>query len=126
MEQQLSKEEGNAVIAKFMGLIRKEPDSKFNLPQYWAGDKNDGRKKGDFVGYPHQLKYHSSWDWLKMVIDKISQWYDDEGDIDLLNKMDEANLSIFTMTVFANIETVWKSVIQFIQWHNQQPQQPSK
>lgn len=65
----------NELIAQFMGLVRLESDATYNLPQYYRPEK-DKRKKGSFVGYPDQLKYATSWDWLMPVVEKIAETHD--------------------------------------------------
>ena len=53
----------NKIIAEFMGLT--EP---FELPQFGT-IRPDGEFKTEFN--THQLKYHTSWDWLMPVVQKI-------------------------------------------------------
>ena len=84
-------EEGNKLIAEFMGeeighdkmVLRPFPEDAPNNAERWT-----------------MTKYHSSWDWLMPVVEKI-------GDENLLS---------------LNIETVWSNVIEHIGWYNVQKQ----
>lgn len=90
--------EGNRLIAEFMGLYMRKGDT------YPYGKPNAE------VNY-REAEYHTSWDWLHPVIEKIGKMYD-EGRVPLYR-----NLVLFELTIFTNIETVWAAVIQFIQNH---------
>jgi hypothetical protein len=94
-------EQGNKLIAKFMGL--KIGDAW----QVWNGHA-DYSKDADF-------EYHSSWDWLMPVVEKIFKETNDDV-------MSFNGLVLFEYGICASIEDVWKGVIQFIQWYNQQKQ----
>lgn len=98
--------EGNILIAKFMQIY----DENKSGEKYTTGDA---------------LKYHTSWDWLMPVVEKIySVGYkmiisyangtvriiDNNADYDEWIDFDSENIPV--------IEAVWKSVIQFIQWYN--------
>jgi hypothetical protein len=63
----------NELIAEFMGLVRRPANAYYNLPQWWQPVK-DKRQRGEFVGYPEQLKYNSSWDELMPVVEKINSF----------------------------------------------------
>src|SRR5688572_2745047 len=75
---------------------------------------------------PELLKYHSSWDWLMPVVEKIV----DLGfiveipiaksgtDVFIYNKQERLNIVAYLKP----IDAVWNAVVQFIQWYNTQPQ----
>lgn len=110
-------EEGNKLIAELMGF-------KFNA--YPDLKHNNITKPGDNEWYfaswgieefnahlTHEFKYHTSWDWLKTAIDKAH----DEC------KLYSDGLKFFEgLTIFSTIQQVWDSLIQFIQWFNNQKQ----
>lgn len=94
--------EGNKLIAEFDGYTF-EPDSKLN------NIKGVFRKEGKLSMLENELKYHSSWDWLQSVLDKIH----DEC------KLYSTGLKFFDrLTIFSTIEQVLEAVVQFIQWYN--------
>lgn len=89
------KREGNKIIGLFMGF-------------------HDGFGR-DANNIHVKLRYHSSWDWLIKVIEKIKDSYQGEDNhIESCKLYDhiEANLKEL------NIEWVWQSVVKFIKWHN--------
>ena len=89
----------NKIIAEFMGLT--EP---FELPQFGT-IRPDGEFKTEFN--THQLKYHTSWDWLMPVANEIIKSRDEQNaDWDL------TDLKYALQTT--NIEYVYKAVVEFI------------
>ncbi|MEK6878930.1 MAG: hypothetical protein AABY22_04945 [Nanoarchaeota archaeon] len=58
-----------------------------------------------------EMKYHSSWDWLKPVIDKIFQY--------ALAYPDQI-APIRKTSVVVEIKSAHEIVFQFIQWYNKQ------
>lgn len=133
MEQQVI-EEGNKVIAEFVGLEciindwvnypKDNHDYTINLNgeflcQYY-GQKNDVFAKGI-------LKYHSSWDWLMPVVEKINIMDDNEYDVIIFRRdchINDRQQIIFESSVLKNTETliliVWGCVVKFITWYNTQ------
>src|ERR1051326_3626131 len=103
----MSTKEGNRLIAEFMGAEYKS----------W---KDGGKKRYRFtepIGKTYsftlnELSYHTSWDWLMPVVEKISNMYREYAHI-------PAMMDLHELTLFNPIETVYKCVIQFIQWYNQ-------
>lgn len=124
--------EGNKIIAEFMGLKRigssESSENILEVPVYKHFDKN-GKVFGETY-YTHH-KYHSSWDWLMPVVEKIQS-------IDIapapnyrgyrieIVVQGYVKISGFPMpTIFKNvsiegslINAVWQAVVQFIQWYN--------
>jgi hypothetical protein len=94
--------EENKLIAEFMGL--KEP---YELPQFGTIRPN-GDFKTEFTSA--QLKYHSSWEWLMPVVEKILDIsFQDEGD-------EEDFYSIRDCIPDRN--HTYKAVVEFIKWYN--------
>ena len=94
----------NKIIAEFMGLT--EP---FELPQFGT-IRPDGEFKTEFN--THQLKYHTSWDWLMPVANEIIKSRDEQNaDWDL------TDLKYALQTT--NIEYVYKAVVEFINEYNE-------
>lgn len=92
--------EGNKLIAEFLG---------------WHLDPK------------RSLKYHSSWDWLMPVVEKINatREYDviifrsgchinDENDLIFETTLEEGRASENL------IGRVWPAIVRFIKWHNEQ------
>ncbi len=99
--------EGNMLIAEFMGIYKHKnldilvvPKAlKLQLAVYKINES--------------KLKFHTSWDWLMPVVQKISDLYGDKG-------ICQPNGLIYECAIFAHIESVWKAVLEFIKWYNSQ------
>lgn len=128
MDKQLTIEEGNIAIAGFMGeKLFVKPDGEVRI---WRGNNRD-------YNFKVWAKYHSSWDWLMPVVEKIIT-YEFPLEDDLPFGADTAYLRTFGMInndtgkkmVRFNrfginesssiIEATWLAVIEFIQWYNNQ------
>jgi hypothetical protein len=106
--------EGNKLIAEFMQLESRKPSwsmaEQFNRNSYWIP-----------VGV---LEYHTSWDWLMPVVEKIESLGFESGissDATYF-KMEASPFDVVSQADNSwrkKIETVWEAVIQFIQWYNQ-------
>jgi hypothetical protein len=101
-------DQSNEIIASFMEL-RKEISDKYTFPR-WFVKVNDGRRLGEFVGYTHQLQYHSSWDWLMPVVKKIRPLW-------RLSQSEEA-ASIMAHMFDSDIDKVYECVVEFIRKQN--------
>jgi len=81
----------------------------------------------------NQLLYHSSWDWIMQVVEKIETDGSQETGHNEIH-ITENTCEIFRMSYvkpqFKNfdnkskINAVWKTVVQYIQWYNTQKQNP--
>jgi hypothetical protein len=109
--------EGNKLIAVFMGNERNRDSNSKARFKHWAiegwgwFDDND-------------LRYHTSWEWLMPVVDRI---------IDLHHK--SKGTALGKSTEFDNVlsQPIWtpktelyKAVVRFIQWLNQQAPSPKE
>lgn len=99
--------ENNKLIAEFMGI---EKDKIGRFIQRKANTEN--------ILY---LQYHSSWDWLMPVVEKIEQM---RGATVLLKPFFAEILwygkSIVVTAEETKIEATYIMVVKFIKWHNQQ------
>jgi hypothetical protein len=106
--------EGNKLIAKFMGAknaYRQDPES-FLLP----GDP--------CVRHSKNMYYHSSWDWLMPVVEKIEKlgyyiqitYYKDVSCV--IGEPGSGTQSVNVINRGDNC--VYKSAVEFIKWYNQQ------
>lgn len=102
-------EENNRLIAEFMGLTESSIPNK-----YWTEKNSEGITSGEMV----EPKYHSSWDWLMPVVNKIRTLYNNcevDGDeaFDIIDVLSEGCTE-------ANIFQAFDAVVQFIEWYNEQ------
>jgi hypothetical protein len=128
--------DGNKIIAEFMGSIVQgnltcKPYPK-DIPN-WAFTSYDFDTL-KISGY----EYNKSWDWLMPVWERISKIKSKKISIEemeicrekcwikVLSIPYKKNTSFSSLNVVANnecktlIESVYKSIIEFIKWHNEQ------
>ncbi len=104
MEQQTL--QGNNTIRLFIG-------DEFVMQRLVA--EKEWNKNRDLL-YNEDIKFHSSWDWLMPVVEKIKNYILTDRPYDVgIDKVDVLNLYITTP-----ILTVFEQVIYFIQWYNNQ------
>ena len=108
--------ENNKLVAEFMGLAYCE---KYRFEGWYKNSEFNNRICG-FEG----LKYHSSWDWLMLVVEKIETLGFEvriEGISCKINKvLDRDNLIVSWVCGDKSnkIGLVYTAVIKFIEWHN--------
>lgn len=119
-------QEGNKLIAEFMGLNEAEDEYPKGLPSHvelW----------GNFMDNGDKIQYHSSWDWLMPVVEKIIKMDFKANDYDApdytylrtFGMIDEESRMIMVrfnrMGLFMSstlIEATYNAVIGFITWYN--------
>lgn len=122
MKQEKEIIDGNKLIAEFMDCkINNEVCfDRIEIPLAHGVAARVGRKEYGLYEVngnshnPFQLKYHSSWDWLMPVVEKIGKMNEP-----FIHKLPVSKLSIFTP-----IEEVFHKVVDFIKWYNQQSPKP--
>ena len=99
--------EGNKLIAEFMGV---DVDSYTS----YAEELRKCYSESD-------LEYHSSWDWLMPVVDKLMSTKQCDMIIHAKNLVvisyGGKTFSYYEMSL---IENVWIAVVEFIKWYNSQ------
>lgn len=114
---------GNKLIAEFMGCKIVSNDFIFpdEMKHLYAPSNLYEMEDGiyNFSCDVSEIKYHSSWDWLMPVVEKVSNIVGFKG-------MDECNETewyilkrLFDLRISANITSVWIAVIEFIKWYNE-------
>lgn len=93
---------GNVLIAEFEGRMFY---GKYLISCYGEATLNH---------YP-EMKYHSSWDWLMPVVDKINKTVvkinEEENGIDRYSSIIESFDTV-------DINRTWLAVVDFIKWYN--------
>lgn len=118
--------EGNKLIAEFMGYHFKKNIERYAGTFYYKGKKR-------FV-QPESLQYHSSWDWLMPVVEKIESIVDsyhghfgvhissNNCTIQATNfrsdKIKEPPMFFADHYGATKIEATWLAVVFFIKWYN--------
>lgn len=148
----MNKEQGNKMIAEIMagnkliGIFHGAEWSDGTQRLYYEGES-----MRDFALFIHatnvnieEAKYYSSWDWLMPVVEKIEElipdgyttihgeeWSKLKGlkdqkiyDFEITTNIRENQHEIKTRSYESKIDSVFKGVVQFIQWYNQQTPTP--
>lgn len=129
-------DEGNFIIADFMDIEPMKWKSEYDGSDMmiWV----DKEKKMTVYDEP-ELHYHTSWNWLMPVVEKIEKGFDGRlfhSTIDSMFSWDAESESYFVVhscyiaensrTVFESkehrekINAVYEAVVQFITWYNSQ------
>ncbi len=96
--------EDNKLIAEFMGFYRTEKG-------YIMGGFGDGT-----FGLAEELHFHTSWDWLMPVVEKIDNMFGDDNQVDdAINRVHNAVLSF-------DIDNTYQAVVEFINQYNDEEQ----
>lgn len=120
-----AQEDGNEIIAVFDGWVQ---DINVKDKPYWHPERNM-----TMYTYPDAFKYHSSWDALMPVVEKIEALQDNS--IQFYIKDRRAYVERDTQASLADeslpdlpecysgfceskIEAVYSAVVQFIKWYN--------
>lgn len=123
---------GNKLIAKFMQLEKKIVAK--GLIEYMYTHKFT---QHGFYETTHEfcLLFHSSWDWLIPVVEKIeatnrindNEWYPYQVTIwntsCIISDGNNANKIVHTVTENNKIEATWSAVVKFIKWYNNENKQ---
>jgi len=109
--------EDNKLIAEFMGWKVDKSISSAHFKKTGGYHLTNGTR----TMASDQLQYHTSWDWLMPVVDKIakeSMYYltfdDDKG-----TNFQKLQLGLNGATT-GNFDLVYKAVVEFIKWYNEQ------
>ena len=107
-------ETSNKIIAEFMGA-KLTKDLKIMYPVY-EGDSS----------YVKNLKYHSDWNWLMEVVEKIESLHESNNVligtnityVQIHNKVSNEQ-ETFKGVSNIKIEAVYNACIEFIKWYNE-------
>lgn len=114
--------EMNKLIAQF--------DPNFKIDN--SDPKGDSFSTIDGTQWVHKssLKYHSSWDWLMPVVEKIEstgfQFYIHNEGVEIKRWFWRGNFPDIGVVEEKKIDAVWKAVVQFITWYNSQQNKPQQ
>ena len=92
-------EEPNKLIAEFMGYVYE--DDRFFM--------EDSERVRLYEYLPHELRYHTSWDWLMPVVSKCRE----ES-----NAEDSHWEAIYYSIEGCDIDVTYQAVVEFIKQHN--------
>lgn len=131
--------ENNKIIAEFMGYVYTDGDFKVPhsdktsnsnfrewCPTYW----DDVLDSGGYLVAPCNLMFHSDWNWLMEVVEKIeSLQYQNNNDVfkvvidygmcTIYNMINDLEV-IVNVSKSTKIEAVYNACLEFINWYNEQ------
>ena len=101
----------NKLIAEFMGAVGTPKYNPTEWDVYITGclDVDSDDEKAQHFYTPDEMKYHTSWDWLMPVVQKVSSLCDEPCELD--------NMKHALLT--GNIEFVYEDVVEFIKEYNE-------
>lgn len=116
--------EGDKLIAQFMGVknvveftIKKNPE----FIELVIAEDEDGYI--DYVEGINYILYHSDWDQLMSVVEKIEKKSDTSLECLTLDEIVSYQFQIYLSNTCvrgkSKIEVIYKAVIEFIKWYNQ-------
>lgn len=116
---------GNKLIAEFMGA---EPDDKYPTLYFIEPHLNHNETHDFYIG---NMRYHTSWDWLMPVVEKICRVKIGDGietilyayprTFGMLNEKGEIMVrfnGFFLHESNSLIDATWKGVVEFIKYIN--------
>ena len=123
--------ENNKIIAEFLDWEFDDLSETFETPflklvePHAFGDEQFSCKLQDF-----ELEFHSDWNWLMRVVEKIEN-LQDENNCAIYNVQIEQSFTeiidnhtsetiIYNIDADSKIEAVYNIVIEFIKWYNEQ------
>jgi len=121
--------ESNKLIAEFMGAIGTPKYNPTEWDIYITGcidvDSDDENAKHFYT--PEEMKYHSEWNWLMPVVEKIEATLDDDGygnnvlietsSCTILSGNDGSVVIGFTEGI-TKTEATYQAVVEFINQYN--------
>lgn len=130
--------DGNRLIAEFMGYqmaIAKKDEPHFVgkgiTCRSGFGESVYFKNEDEYKNFMNP-KYHSSWDWLMPVVEKIENIKDTSGnyqfsfdlgrDFCIIRYNDLSGNPIVASSEQDNkLLSIWQAIVKFIQWYTQQP-----
>jgi len=119
--------ENNKLIAEFMEYVHvthyvyRIPKMAYDEPDF---DNRTINVVDTFSVYFDDMKFDTDWNWLMEVVKKTREIENKSITTTFLRKellhFVRNNHTIFDMTILDNKELVYKKIIEFIEWHNEQ------
>jgi hypothetical protein len=127
------KTENNKIIAKFMGMkvvngyLQKYIDNSTEPKQYWEGKSKTFEHQifgWQITHHESKILYHSDWNWLMEVVEKIKRISNEDAFLDKLDTLNsrisielERQLESCFRKSYLEIEAVYNACLEFIKWY---------
>lgn len=107
--------ENNKIIAEFMEEKRfNSPFVVFDIPQHLR--ENSTIENGGSLFSDEQLRYHSDWNWLMEVVEKIDYLERNTEKEEFIQKIS----TVTSLPLFTPKHTLYNACVEFINWYNKQ------
>ena len=113
--------ENNKIIAEFLGYINTTPSDKV----FSIYENNANPFLGKTLLEPMSMKFHSDWNWLMQVVEKIEN-LSKEGETYMLSitkfsaRVTYKGSRIVDLPIDnTKIEAVYNACVEFIKWYNE-------
>lgn len=124
--------ENNKIIAEFMGYENIKSNKEhpmYKIPKFAYTENNFGSIEtiDTFSPYFDDMVFHSDWNWLMEVVEKIERYlYDEIGTEFKIDIFAGASIYIHTTKTYihfpynnsSKIEAVYNACLEFIKWYN--------
>ena len=100
----------NKLIAEFMGW-KSRTNEETNTQQFFLAQPDHWYLKDE-----SELQYHTSWDWLMPVVDKIKILVMEDDSDELYNSEEWDNITHTLVQI--EIKSVYQAVVEFIKQYN--------
>jgi hypothetical protein len=120
MNTENNKNETNSLIAEFMGMVYDNHNEQPN--KYW--ELTDEHNFVSHKPYPQDkdLKFHSDWNWLMEVVEKIESLdYDVKifnSTVEITSYKDDFKTIFGYSDTYSKKEAVYNACIDFIKWYD--------
>ena len=124
MEEKITKQD--VIIAEFMGW-KENKDMEVKLT---SGGITYYFQKNDEACIPETMCYHSDWNWLMPVVEKIESLPTMKDNGNFFFEIHQDSVTVFNSTRMdiiievigqgSRINNTYQAVIEFIQWYNKQ------
>jgi hypothetical protein len=134
--KQIETMKDNKLIAEFMGAVGTPMYAPKEWDIYITGhlDVDSDNENAQHFFTPKEMKYHSSWDWLMPVVEKIESMnasndpYYSDSTFQVTNFvqnwtasfLDRDNVEVVQEEGTTRFEAAYKAVVEFIKWYNEQ------
>ena len=120
--------EGNKLIAEFIGFVLNYIDEEKTMPYYIHNEKYLSNPPSTILLYKgEELQFHSSWDWLMPVVEKIESInITDENYYAVNIRYDECCIEscaddywiAHSLPNQSKLTSTYKATVEFIKWYN--------
>jgi hypothetical protein len=108
--------ENNKLLAEFLGLVESSLPDK-----YWTEKSSEGFGMGQLT----ELKFHTDWNWLMQVVEKIEnfgfEFFIVESRCKIAHNTDHSIETIIDFEIIGTkIQATYNACVDFVKWYNNQ------